>query len=100
MAKKLSVDTKIDGLTMLVEKMGTRMDDGFKSVNERFESVDKKIEALAEDIADTRAELKGDILGVREQVNSIENEHLGIKYVRLEDRVEKIEHKDLSRTGR
>ena len=86
MAKKLSVDTKIDRLTTLVEKMGSRMDDGFTSV-------DKKIEALAEDVMDTRTELKGDILGVRKQVNSIEQEHLGIKYVRLEDRIEKIEQK-------
>jgi hypothetical protein len=38
---------------------------------------------------------KEQIIALHLQVNSIEKEHLGIKYVKLEDRVEKLERKAL-----
>jgi chromosome segregation ATPase len=47
-------------------------------VEKGFGAADKKFEALAEDIADLRAELKGDIASLGAQLTSIEAELRGI----------------------
>jgi hypothetical protein len=47
--------------------------------------------ATKEDIADLRTELKGDILRVAEQVNSIETQLRDMKYTKLHARVADLE---------
>ena len=72
MAKKATldnIDKKLDALTTIVEK-------GFG--------------AIADDIADVRSDLKGDIARVQEQVNSIEAE---LKHGRYETRLGNLETK-------
>ena len=82
--KKVTLNT----IGTMLQKQGREIHD----LTESMSFVIKKM-ATKEDVLELKHELKGDILGVREQVNSIEQEHLGIKYVRLENLVEKIEEK-------
>jgi hypothetical protein len=49
--------------------------------------------ATKDDIATLRAELKGDIIRVGEQVNSIESELSGMNHMKLLDRVCDLEEK-------
>jgi hypothetical protein len=68
--KKITLETKIDALTNIVEK---------------------GIAAIATDISDVRTELKGDIAAVHTQVNSIERELRDAKTeIRLGDLEEQV----------
>jgi predicted nucleic acid-binding Zn-ribbon protein len=64
-----------------LETLATQMQKGFASA-------DRKFTALADDIADLKVELKGDIARVQEQVNSIEAQ---LKHRRYEQRLGKLE---------
>lgn len=89
MAKKKTLDDKIDALTGIVEK--------------GFGASDKKVAAIADDIADIRdhmatkddiadlrTELKGDIAALHAQANSIESQ---LRETRIETRLTDLEEK-------
>ena len=73
MAKKITLETIAAQLT----HMDARIEKGFG--------------AVAEDIADLRRELKGDIVAVAQQVNSIETDLRGMKRDKLVTRVADLE---------
>ena len=81
--------------------IATQMQKGFASLDTKIGAVDAKVgtlekrmergfAAIADDIADVRSELKGDIARVHEQVNSIEAE---LKHGRYETRLGNLETK-------
>ena len=72
MAKKITLDDKIDALTSIVEK-------GFA--------------AVAGDIADIKRDMatKDQIIALHTQVNSIETELRGMKHTKLQSRVADLE---------
>ena len=57
-----------------------------------------KYMATKEDLVDVRAELKGNIVRVSEQVASIEMQIRGMRHVRLESRVGDLEEKVFGKT--
>ena len=66
----------------------------FTALDAKIDKLDDRMErgfaAVADDIANVRSELKGDIARVHEQVNSIEAE---LKHGRYETRLGKLEDK-------
>jgi len=93
--KKISLDTLAEQLA----KMDARMDEGFatqgKEIRDLTESVAFVVKhmAIKDDIAEVRHELKGDIVGVGEQVASIETQLRDMKNTKLHARVADLEEK-------
>jgi SepF-like predicted cell division protein (DUF552 family) len=72
--------------------IATQMQKGFTSLDAKIDKLDERMErgfaAIADDIADVRSELKGDIARVQEQVNSIEAQ---LRETKIEVRLGKLE---------
>ena len=77
MAKKITLEDKIDALTSIVEK-------GFAAVAGDIASIDERLETLA---------TKDQIIALHTQVNSIETQLRGMQHVKLHSRVADLEEK-------
>jgi ABC-type phosphate transport system auxiliary subunit len=82
MAKKRSVEDKIDALTTIVEK-------GFAAVAGDIASINERMDKLA---------TKDQVIALHTQVNSIETQLRGMKHVKLQSRVADLEEKVFGET--
>ena len=85
---------------MTLETLAAQIAGGFKSISERVDASDDRMErgfsAVAGDITDIKHDiggLKDGIARMSEQVTSIESQLRGMNYGRLESRVEDLEDK-------
>jgi hypothetical protein len=82
MAKKRSVEDKIDALTTIVEK-------GFAAVAGDIASINERMDKLA---------TKDQVIALHTQVNSIETQLRGMKHVKLHSRVADLEEEVFGET--
>ena len=82
MAKKITLEDKIDALTSIVEK-------GFAAVAGDIGSINERIETLA---------TKEQIISLHGQVNAIEANIRGMQHVKLHSRVADLEEKVFGQT--